>query len=457
MRKRLAAARAVVFLLAASATGLLGNSAGPGPGYSSAPGEGDCSACHDSSAVNSGPGRVEIQFADGQSTYSPGTTKRIRVLITDANARRWGFQLAAREATNTNRQAGSFAPVNSFTAAECTDGVNSILKPDGNCPGNLPRQLIGHTVAGSRAGTVGPVTFEFDWTPPTSNVGGVAFYVSANAANNNGSTNGDRVYTANTQIAFSGPPAGPRPTFPAAGIINAASFSAQTPFSEGSFFSIFGTNLATQTLVWDNFFQNGVGPTTLGNVRVLVNDRPAFLSLVSPGQINAIAPPGTTAGGNNVVVEVNGVRSDPVAVVAGSLSPAVFVFSPRSNRYLAATTGDGSAFIGPEDLFGGPVNGRAFRPARSNEIITLYGTGFGPTNPATEIGRVPSGAAPTASPVTFRVGTTAVTPEYAGRSGFVGVYQFNIRIPQLPDGEYEVTATINGVTTQSGRFLTVKN
>ncbi len=53
----------------------------------------------------------------------------------------------------------------------------------------------------------------------------------------------------------------------------------------GEWISIYGTHLATTTAVWKGEF-----PTSLGGTTVEINGKPAYLSYVSPGQINLQAP-----------------------------------------------------------------------------------------------------------------------------------------------------------------------
>lgn len=47
----------------------------------------------------------------------------------------------------------------------------------------------------------GPRSWEFDWTAPSAGTGPVRFYAAGNAANNDGSDNGDRIYTSNLAVA----------------------------------------------------------------------------------------------------------------------------------------------------------------------------------------------------------------------------------------------------------------
>lgn len=252
---------------------------------------------------------------------------------------------------------------------------------------------------------------------------------------------------------------GQRATAPAiatGGVVNAATFAANPALSPGSFFSVFGSNFSTRITQWSNDFVDGQAPTTLDGVRVLVDGQPAFLSLVSPGQINAIAPAGVTAGTKNVIVERSATASAPAPTQVASLAPAFFLFSPRNGAYVAAIASDGSALIAPEDLYGGPVDGRAVRPGRPGESVIVYGSGFGATAPPTGIGYLPTSGASLAASLSLKLGSATVPVDYAGRSAFAGVYQFNIRIPDLPDGEYDLIAEIGGVQSQTGRKIVIR-
>jgi uncharacterized protein (TIGR03437 family) len=46
--------------------------------------------------------------------------------------------------------------------------------------------------------------------------------------------------------------------------------------------------------------------------------------------------------------------------------------------------------------------------------------------------------------------------QYAGIVA-AGLYQFNVTIPALPDGEQPIIADIGGVSTQSGLLIAIKN
>jgi len=179
------------------ACGLLhAHSSGPDPRYSGAPGDnlGSCTFCHRGQAINSGKGSVQILLPNG-NTYTPGVSQHIMVQISDPQQRRWGFQMTARLKSNlANSQAGDFNPTDGFTQVICD---NASPKP---CPADSPVEFIEHTSAGTRPGTTGSIKFEFDWTPPAADSGNIVFYVAANAANGDGTLNGDHIYTSNIEI-----------------------------------------------------------------------------------------------------------------------------------------------------------------------------------------------------------------------------------------------------------------
>ena len=71
------------------------------------------------------------------------------------------------------------------------------------------------------------------------------------------------------------------------GLVNGASF--QAGIVPNSWITIVGTNLSPKTDTWDNAVVNGALPLSLDGVSVSVGGQPAYLSYISPGQINALA------------------------------------------------------------------------------------------------------------------------------------------------------------------------
>lgn len=151
-------------------------SSGAPNGRTGAPGEGLCSDCH-GSAVGDG----SIALSGVPANYDLNQSYTLTVTLEDQGQSRWGFELTAVDGSNNG--AGSFT---------ITDAVNTQLS-DSPPPS---KDYVKQTNTGTYNGTVnGPVTWNFDWQAPSSNIGAIAFYVAGNAANGNGSTSGDFIYT----------------------------------------------------------------------------------------------------------------------------------------------------------------------------------------------------------------------------------------------------------------------
>ena len=151
-------------------------SSGPPPSMTGAPGDENCTFCHDQHA---GPG---VFFINAPLNYVPGQTYQIQVqhTTTDATRQRWGFELTALDGANT--AAGTFTDTTAFTQQDF---------------GNL-RYYIEHNQAGSFAGTSNGASWSFDWNAPATDIGPVTFYAAGNQANNNSSTSEDQIYLATT-------------------------------------------------------------------------------------------------------------------------------------------------------------------------------------------------------------------------------------------------------------------
>ena len=97
-----------------------------------------------------------------------------------------------------------------------------------------------------------------------------------------------------------------------------------------------------------------------------------------------------------------------LTVTEASLSPALFMFGPQGQKYVAAVRADGQ-HIGPTNLYSGITV-----PAKTGDTLLLFGTGFGPTNPTTNFGQTFTGAPLTANTVTAAIGGVPATVAFAG-------------------------------------------
>jgi uncharacterized protein (TIGR03437 family) len=147
-----------------------------------------------------------------------------------------------------------------------------------------------------------------------------------------------------------------------------------------------------------------------------------------------------------VVTNSNG-ASAPTSV---TLQPVLPGFFRLAEGYITATGASGN-YLAPTGL----VSGLVTTPARAGDTITLWGTGFGPVNPAAEPGEAFSGASPLLNPLKLRIGQSDALVPFAGMTA-AGVYQFNVIVPDLPSGDYPVTAEIAGVRTSSVARLRIQ-
>lgn len=422
---------------------------GADPRLTAAPGESAaaCTGCHTGTALNGGSGSVKIVLP-GAATYTPGVPQRLKVQVSDATQRRWGFELTARRASSpSTAQAGDLASVDANAQVMCSNGRS---KP---CADAAVIQFITHTLAGTRNGTTGGVEFQFDWTPPTSDAGNIILYAAGNAANGNNSDSGDRIYT--TSVQLSPAAAAPKPVIRSEqGVVNGASF--QPGIMQNSWITIKGSDLASVTRTWTAAdITEGKLPTALDGVSVSINNKPAYVQYISPTQINAISPADDALGPVEVKVTANGVTSEPVMANLQSFTPAFFAFD---GKYLAATHVDGG-LLGKSGLFASAPN--ATTPAKPGEVIVLYGTGFGVTSPATAAGSLTQQIGAITTPLTVTIGGVPATVSFAGLiPGYAQLYQLNVQTPEsLADGDQPVVVQMGGVSSTNSAeccFVTVQ-
>jgi uncharacterized protein (TIGR03437 family) len=204
------------------------------------------------------------------------------------------------------------------------------------------------------------------------------------------------------------------------------------------------------TDTWANAIVSGNLPVTLDGVSVSVSGAPAYIYYVSPTQINAIAP-NVATGPAQVTVTTPAGTSAPVTATSQAEQPAFFQWG----AYAVATT---QSYV--PAVKAGTFSGVTTTPAKPGDVIILWGTGFGPTIPVAPVGvEVPAGTTfNTANPVTVTVGgMPAVVYGAALAPGFAGLYQVAIQIPaSLSNGDYPVTATVDGVPSPASTLITVQ-
>ncbi len=233
-------------------------------------------------------------------------------------------------------------------------------------------------------------------------------------------------------------------------------YSTATTIQPGSWVSIYGQNLASTTATWDGNF-----PLTLGGTSVTVNNKPAYLWFVSPGQINLQAPDDDSAAGTVPVVVTNALGSATSTVTLGQFGPS---WSLLDSKHVAGiiirNDGSGAFGGGTYDIIGPTGNSLGFptRAAKAGDIVELFGVGFGPTNPHVPAGQPFSGAAPVlpTSNLNIQIGGVTVAPAFAGLTQ-AGLFQFNITIPPaVGTGDVPLSAIVGGVTTPNGVVISLE-
>jgi uncharacterized protein (TIGR03437 family) len=221
----------------------------------------------------------------------------------------------------------------------------------------------------------------------------------------------------------------------------------------GEWVSIYGVNLASGTAVW-----NGNFPTSLGGTSVQINGKPAFLSMVSPSQINLQAPDDTARGPVSVVVTTSaGIARSTVTL--SQVSPSFLLQnSTHVTALILRPDGSGAYGKGAYDIVGplGTCFGYSTVPAKAGDIVELFGVGLGPTSPVVAAGKAFSGIAPITGVLSLFINNVPVSPAFVGLSS-AGLYQINLVIPPgLGEGDLSISASIGAMPTQKGLLFSLR-
>jgi uncharacterized protein (TIGR03437 family) len=206
----------------------------------------------------------------------------------------------------------------------------------------------------------------------------------------------------------------------------------------GSVVSVFGANMAPDVFLG----QGSPMQQTLGGVTVHIADRLLPLFFVSPTQINVQVPTDMAPGPLTLTVSSQGQPDVQAPFTVAQDAPGLFPQSINGQTFALALHADGS-----------PVTPSA--PVAAGETITVYGTGFGATNPARPAGlAIPSSPIyALVDPATIQLGsaTLQVSNSFA-LAGSVGVdaIQFVVSGDGVPSNtNAQLTITVNGQTSNT--------
>jgi uncharacterized protein (TIGR03437 family) len=243
------------------------------------------------------------------------------------------------------------------------------------------------------------------------------------------------------------------PLVPQGGVVNGASFRPANAtgggVSAGAIVSIFGSNLATATVV------QGSLPlaTSLGGTTVRIGGAAAPMFFVSAGQINAQVPWNVATGTAQLTVTTAAGTSTAVNVTIQDSSPGLF--SQTSDG-----RGSGAVlnYVPERQAYAGNTPASSINPGG---IITIYGTGFGRvSNPPADGAAAGAATQTTLVSPTVMIGGRQATVQYSGLApGFVGLYQINAVVPaSTPEGCYlPINVTFAGTVSNTVTVAVTNN
>ena len=221
------------------------------------------------------------------------------------------------------------------------------------------------------------------------------------------------------------------PQIAANGVLNGA--NPKGAIAANTWIAVTGMNLAETTRTWDpSDIVNGVLPVEIDGVSATINGKPAPVYYVSPAQLNVLTSPTLANGPATIKVDNNGLVSTAATFQVQAFAPAFFAGS--DGTHVMATHADGSAITTKS-------------PAQPGETVWLYGTGFGPTNPAAPAGTMITTPLPVVNTPTVMISGTVVTVASANLTS-AGTYQIAVTVPATASsGDAQVMAQVGGVNS----------
>lgn len=230
------------------------------------------------------------------------------------------------------------------------------------------------------------------------------------------------------------------------------------PIAPGTFMEIYGLNLAFTTSGWGNGFVGNDAPTTVAGTSVTVGGEPAFLSYVSPGQVNVNVPSDVPLGSQPVILTttVGGVSNSYSITVnvtePGLLAPPQFKFN---NKQYAVALFPDNIYVLPPGTFSGVQSMRAV----PGDTIVLYGIGFGTVTPDNPAGVIVQSQNTLTTSLDVSIGGKSAQVTYDGLAPqLVGVYQFNVVVPNVPASDSTpLVVTLGGTQVAQTLYLFIGN
>ena len=243
-------------------------------------------------------------------------------------------------------------------------------------------------------------------------------------------------------------------------VLNSATLSGRAGIARGELVTLTGFGIGPDMGVVYQPDAQGNVPTELGGVQVFFDGAPVPILYAQSRQINAIAPGGLAVNGTTqITVNYNGQRFGPVVTYAIFGSPGIFRLQIWQSAQAVAMNQDWT--------LNGPTN-----PASRGSIVTVWGTGYGQTDPPCQSGglNLPYAAplSPGISALIFNADPSLLGVQvpasvtYAGSAPTLpcGVAQINFQVPEnIAPGVYSFSPWIAGngtVGSPTGAAIAVK-
>lgn len=251
----------------------------------------------------------------------------------------------------------------------------------------------------------------------------------------------------------------PPPAVFSGGVITTGDFGAFPSVAPGSWISVYGSGFTSVSRPWATADFSGINaPTALSGVSLTIGGAPAFIGYISPGLINAQVPTGIGTGPQDLVVTGPGGMSPAYSVNVNAVEPGLLSppsFNLVGIQYAEAQFTDGVTFVLPP----GAIPGYPSRRAKPQDVITFYGVGFGSVTPDSPAGQIVAGKNTLNLPLEIRFGQTAANIVYQGLTpGIIGLYQFNVTVPDIPTSDaVPVTFTLGGAAVPQTLYIAIQN
>jgi uncharacterized protein (TIGR03437 family) len=332
----------------------------------------------------------------------------------------------------------TFHAYSSFGPVPRSVAIASGGNQSGHANAALPQPLVAQLLDGS-GDPLSLSNVNVLFSPTNASVAAAIVPTDVNGMASTTVTLGSQAGTASVQATVGGfapvtasfTVAGGPPTI--TGVISAGSFGAFSAAAPGGWVEIYGSSLAPTTRTWAaTDFSGNNAPTSLGGVQVSIGGQPAFLDYISPGQVNAQLPSNIAPGSLPLTVSSGNVTSAPVTITVNAAEPGLLAppsFKIDGYQFVVAQFSDGT-YVLPT----GAIPGLTSRPANPGEEIVIYGVGFGQVAPNTPAGQIAAVSTQLSASLQVLFGQTpAQQVAYAGLTqGSVGLYQFNVVVPQVP-------------------------